>query len=795
MDKIPDISDLDKMEDSELEKYAYGMGVNTPDMSEVRGLLLEMTPSKTGPSMQESDSEQEIPGVIGANMISSKNGLPTVEGLRTISGWDKPFKGSHMKRCMEKLNEYHQNMNRKVTVSDMSFLEEAETTYRNLLKEVSKFVQDAQKGHAILHGKEAAAMLPAMSSLLMKLYSIGNVFDKGEWIVYDYMMEHRLKSVRLGLALTGRLAQSVQGNMVSTKEDSGQIDRTALQKRKKDEPGRKKPENEKEIGVFDELTQRRLPSVGDADAVAQLQRILVMLSDIELQAEDDVARHAVRVRFFDITKMIHLLVTYPELMTKEGAEALAVQQGISHHEKQDYLNTYQYYSKVQGMTLGDASTRLDEIRMSQAVMADKDSISAGGGASTVLIDKNRNMVLRTNGNGAGNVQEQRKKSNFNYDEAFSRLAEVTGIGSIAGARTTYFIDKNDNLQYGTNMDKAEGAEAEQTKFSFGSKKADSQMKAGRHNIFGHKDEEELKKNAGMIISSFKMQILDYLGLHNDRHTANFFIDMDAENPEQAFTGIDNDFAFGSGTSRTEEDRAVSYRRQAQGAYDDKANENRTYGDLMSNLAGFACIPVETAKTIQSLNVEAIRKAMMPYLDRASVFSVLRRVRALKEYAENAKIVDVKTAEGMDEFRQATLQLMVRTLMENPNNVDLLIGSGGGGGRMAPSILARMLLLQYFTSGVAAKKEGSDEYKYLLEQEYITDNTSISEYFGVGVVGKNKGIREQKWWNSLDGIIEEAGMTREQVWNTYAKQLPTEKEEDFAKRKEEFIQGKMNLVFW
>lgn len=689
--------DVDKLADKELENYAYMLGMNVQDSSDFRGLMLEVQQEKgqEDGSLREENGKMTA-GLIGKNTISKRNGLPDEEGLHTISGWEKPFKGRQMRHCIQKLNQFHKMMNVQVGLSDMNAVKDVGRAYQELLNEVTKFVNGAQKGKSWFHGKEEAAMLPAMSSLLIQLYSMGNVFEKSEWIVYDYIMEHKLNNVRLGLALTGRLGQSMQGNMVSTGIEEGQIDRTALQMKK----GQENQAGEHSDDFLNELNQRRMPALGDKNALEQLQRIATMLEDIELQAKNDVERVSVRADYFDITKMIHLLVNHPELISEHGAKRLAEEEQWSAHEKQDFWNTSQYYKEIAGKTVTEAVEIINKIRIEQAETAATNSITKGGQLSTVLIDTEKKRVLRTTQEENETLEEQRHKNNFNYDEAMSRLGEVTGLGSQAGARTTYFKDLEGNLQYGTNMDLAKGESARKgVNLSFGLKQADKMMGEGRYNVFGYGTSKELEKNAGLIISSFKMQILDYIAFHTDRHADNFFIDWDAENMENAFKGIDNDNVFGNSPGGSKiENRALGYKKQATGG---ERNDKADYVDNASTLIGFQCIPVETARAIQSLNEEQINKAMLPYLDRASRFALGRRIRQLKDYAATAEIVDVKTEKGMEAFRQKTMKMMLKTVVENidTNNLDVSIKL-----RSSPAVLVRVLMEHYFSSSRFDKKE-------------------------------------------------------------------------------------------
>lgn len=692
---------------------------------------------------------------IGANTISKANGILTEEGLHQVSGWTKSFKGSAMKETVKDLNRYHEAMNSEVSVTDAAeILGKIEDIFIELVKDVRWFIRDGSR----IYKKEAAALRPVMSSLLIQLYSLGNVFDRKENIAYDYLMENGLTSARVGDIIAGRGAMSVQGNMVSTGIESGQIDRTAQQMNEWDKNGKPKAD------WLQELKSRRLPTLGDSHAAENLERIAKMLDDIELQSENSIQREDLRTQFFDITKMIHLLLANPGLMTRKGVEKL--KSGKMSHEKADLLNTAEFFQSVAGMTVQEATEKLDEIRQSKAETADQDSIVSGGALSQVFIDTKKNRVLRTSKE-KGGIKEQKAKNNFNYDEAMSRLGEITGLGGQAGARTTYYKDKAGDLQYGTNMDMAGGKRADQAKLSFGDAQADSQMKAGRYNIFGHSSDEELQKNASLIISSFNMQIIDYISKHRDRHNENYFIDLNAKDPEQAFVGIDNDNVFGLGTLSEREDRTVSYADHASGK-NDASGLYKGYMDVSTELKGFDCIPKETAARIAGLDEKKIEEGMKPYLDRAARFALLRRVRKLKEYVSNAHVVDIRKADGtgMELFKKETMGIMAQAFM-TAGSASTLFGSAGAytTARFMPGILLRTLAMQYFGIGKAAKEKNSEEYKYYAEFEYMTEGESVEDYFGKG----NQKNREQKLWNTFEAVIRAAGMTDNEEYKALKKE--------------------------
>ena len=502
----------------------YGNGLGQM-LSETAGTGQQMVGEQQGQANETTDSKAFIP-------ITAKNRIWDVEAISQISGRAKTsgqsqvsglesFKSSTLRKTMETLQYFHETMKGEISLSSMEdSLSTAKSAYENLLGQVSHYVERGTKWYAGIHAhrEEEKAVLPVMSTLLIKLYSLGNIFDHIENLSYDYLMKNQRENATLREVIESREALSVQGNMASVNQQSGQIDRTAYQMKKRS-PGQENIT----LNKRQELLQRELPTLKNgskeedrARYIRELKAIATMVDDLELQSSGAEEREDVKIDFIDISKMIHILSKNPFLLTGEKTGERG-----GNYRDEDLRLAAEYAEKTQGMTVADALLHIDQLRQERVETAAADSIKTGGAMSQVLIDIHQNRVLRASQE-KGGKEVQRRTNNYNYDEAMSRLAEITGLGSQAGARTTYYKDTAGKLQYGTNMQKASGKDAGKSKISFGEEKADSVMKEGRHNIFGHGSKEELQRNAGFIHSSFKMQILDYIAYHQDRKGDNFF---------------------------------------------------------------------------------------------------------------------------------------------------------------------------------------------------------------------------------------------------------------------------------
>lgn len=776
----------------------YGNGLGQM-LSETAGTGQQMVGEQKGQANETTDSKAFIP-------ITAKNRIWDVEAISQISG-RKSFKSSTLRKTMDTLQDFHDTMKGNISLASMEdSLSRAESAYEKLLEQVSHYVERGTKWYAGIHvhREEEKAVLPVMSTLLIKLYSLGNIFDHIENLSYDYLMKNQRENATLREVIESREALSVEGNMPSVNQQSGQIDRTAYQMKKRS-PGQENIT----LNKRQELLQRELPTIGNGSEeevnryIRELEAIATMVDDLELQSSDALEREDVKIDFIDISKMIHILSQNPFLLTgKETGER------GGNYRDEDLRLAAEYARKTQGMTVADALLHIDQLRQARAETAAADSIKAGGERSQVLIDIKEKRVLRTSKD-TGGLKKQRAKNNFNYDEAVSRLGEITGLGSQAGARTTYYKDTEGNLQYGTNMEKASGTQARDVKLSFGNEEVDKNMRGGRYNIFGYGSPEELKKNGSLIISSFKLQILDYISYHQDRHYENFFIDLEADDPTQAFVGIDNDNVFGKGTSELKQKRIISYKEHAEKEYEgldrinylgggDEIKLKLDYKGVTSTLKGFACIPKETLQQIMALDEGKLEEGMRPYLDRAARMAMMIRVRNLKEYAKTkAKKVDIYSPEGMREFKKETMKVMVNTIMDNRLDSDILGNAGETSlSRLAPGILTRAIMMQFFNlDGLAKDKNNPGEYIYKPSYEYIREGQSPEEYFATS----NRKARNQDYWRVFDAMIQESGQTREQLWDYYMEQNygtrrnEMEQKEEYKKLRELFVTGKMRTV--
>ena len=160
--------------------------------------------------------------------------------------------------------------------------------------------------------------------------------------------------------------------------------------------------------------------------------------------------------------------------------------------------------------------------------------------------------------------------------------------------------------------------------------------------------------------------------------------------------------------------------------------------------------------------------MRPYLDRGARFALIGRVKKLKEYVANeAQVINIHEEEGMKEFKKQSMGIMVDVLISQrlPN---AFLGNTSSAGslfaRAMPGILLRTLGMQYFGLG--------ERY----ESEYNTGEKAKEEYFDNNNK-ENIRVREEKFWNSFEGIVRAAGMLDNP---------------EFKKIEEEYKSGKLRM---
>ena len=770
----------------EMTKIQSGFGNYSQELGQIfskhDGLETGIPQQEEAKGQQSNERLSSVP----PNSVATTNGIWDETALRQISGWKKPFKSETLISTMQELKQFHEEMGTVISAKELKIganEDKLKEPYEELLEKVSHYVHRGSQWYSSfhLHRKEEKAMLPAMSTLLIKLYSLGNVFDNIKNISLDYMLENGKTSAVLSDIITSKMAGSLQGSIAFTGNQANQTDKTAYQMKKQASDG-------KTYSANDDIKAMRLPSFDNKNIREELHRLAIMIESAELHVTNDIAREQFKIEYGDLLKMIYIFLN--EANEREDEKILWKQEDVN--------EAFTFWNKTAGMTVEEAVKEIDGMRKEKFETASKKSIKAGGSLSGVLIDQEKKRVLRT-ATGQKDIKQKRDNNNYNYDEAMSRLAEVTGLSSMAGARTTYYKDMEGKLQYGTNMELAGGEAAVMAKLSFGHEETDKRMRAGRYNIFGTESDKELNRNADMIISSYKLQILDYIACHQDRNINNFFLDVTAEDPTMAFMGIDNDNVFGKNLDVSKIFRKVDNVAHATNSYAEP--QKSKYLDAMTVLEGFEFIPNEVVKHVEELNPQKINEALKPYLDRSARFAVINRIGKLKEYVKSkSRIMNIRTKEGMEAFKKETLNRMLSVsleLVDEDVEKATVMGAAGMAGsfeRKMPGILMRTLMSQYFTMAPFLITKADGSYEKQPELEYIPEGTE-KDY----ITKANIANRQANFWKTFDAMLSVVGKSREQLWDEAMgrkygeEEMKKKSEEDsYKKLKESFLTGKMRF---
>ena len=225
------LEDIQK-KNSGFDNYSQGLG------QILRGNEERQQPGlKQGEDFNDLQEGTRQATIMPPNSISTTNGIWDEAALRQISGWREAFKSETLISTMETLREFHSEMRKEISAEWMGLgdsANEVRESYEELLKKVSHYVQRGSKWNAFvhLHRKEEKAMLPAMSVLLIKLYSLGNVFENIKNLTFDYMVENGKTVAKISDIITSSMAGSLQGNMAFTGMQTNQTDKTSYQMRK-----------------------------------------------------------------------------------------------------------------------------------------------------------------------------------------------------------------------------------------------------------------------------------------------------------------------------------------------------------------------------------------------------------------------------------------------------------------------------------------------------------------------------------------------------------------------------------
>ncbi|MEG1972582.1 MAG: hypothetical protein RR315_05420, partial [Oscillospiraceae bacterium] len=399
--------------------------------------------------------------------------------------------------------------------------------------------------------------------------------------------------------------------------------------------------------------------------ISQLRLLNLALDDVaEEKAEDGSGWdkgaerrkvHAAKAEYFQLGKLIHQAEN-----DKTAIFMAAV--GLSNGIKQD--SEFLKLNALGGNTLGMASQILNEefrdpanfARLQNSagedLVAGQDYTVGGGETSIAIIDKVNQRVMRAPKERGTYLTEEKQKrvKNGMYDDAADKVGRLLGFNVIAKADAANFVTKNENtgedqnVMGGSIMAFAKGQEA-----------ADFDLLKNEENLAllprnRNQNKKLMLNEQGRMLGDFmKMQVVDYICLHADRHTSNYLINPEAEPGESTVTGIDNDMLFGVNARK-------KYMGNEGSADALQSIKERGAMDYQSKLdSSFPMMTESVRDALRDLDIEELDALLTPYADRVVRMAALQRATELKKLAETTEICDLSTKEGTEAFTKVMIK--------------------------------------------------------------------------------------------------------------------------------------------
>lgn len=449
----------------------------------------------------------------------------------------------------------------------------------------------------------------------------------------------------------------------------------------------------------DNLSKDLLNSAKDiADSyLAELRPLMVALSDTMESFEsfqggkEREEVHNKQAEYFRLSRLFNRAMQQKELLVSVILNGFpesekAISDGYEDLMKLANLGTFSLSSGVELLNkeAQDESTftRLVDDE-GKELEKDKDYIVGGGAMSVAIIDKVNKHVLRAPKNLA--KDEQSTALNGIFDEAAGKISQFLGFNVMANAEAKGFFSKENNeekaLFGGSVMEFAAGKQAYQMNLMFGNE--EDKIYEGRKN--DKFQNINIMKNPRIIEDMMKMNVVDYLMMHGDRHTENFFINTNAKDGESTVTGIDNDVILGEYTGGHEH----GFSNSVNALY---TIHNRTSMDWGINLnATFPMMTKGVKEAINNLDLEKFNLMLMPYTDRVIRIGVLQRAKELKKLAETVPEVDLNKKEDLESYVSA---IKKQSMSEWLKNITLEKNDRFLQLRTLPNQLIRMALQSY-----------------------------------------------------------------------------------------------------
>ena len=433
--------------------------------------------------------------------------------------------------------------------------------------------------------------------------------------------------------------------------------------------------------------------------LADLRKLMTALEDTaesdEFSVMDDerLGVHDQQARNFRLARLMYLVIQHRDTLEAVVSNASNASQMPGYEE----INNL---GVMRGQTLSDAVASLNAIAMNEEnyarledengkeLQADKDYKVGGGQASVAILDRKNRKVLRSPK--GFSKEKQETALNGIKDEASGVVSRFLGFNVCAQAKAGGFVardkeGKNPTPIFGGSvMDMADGEVAFNINLLMNPEDKDSVMESRKDANYRNVD---VMKQGRLIGEIMKMNVLDYIIMHDDRHTKNFLINLDADETEAMVTGIDNDYVLGSDNSRQ-----VGNKNSAQVL---AVINNRIAMDSGVTLeGGFPMMTPEVKETLQNLDLAALNHLLMPYADRVMRMAAVHRAAELKKYAETVKTCDLTTPEGTEQFVKTAIKSSIAGYFRQATLKSVQFSA-----RYVPNTLVRMMINAIHTTSI------------------------------------------------------------------------------------------------
>ncbi|MGN0402888.1 MAG: hypothetical protein ACI4HQ_11630 [Acetatifactor sp.] len=430
--------------------------------------------------------------------------------------------------------------------------------------------------------------------------------------------------------------------------------------------------------------------------LADLRKLMTALEDTAESAEfsvmDDerLGVHDQQALNFRLARLIYLVMQH-----RDTLEAIVTNvPNVSHMPGYEEINSL---GGMRGQTLSEAVASLNEIAMNEAnyarledengkeLQVDKDYKVGGGSASVAILDRKNKRVLRAP---QGFTKEKQKTAlNGIKDEASGVVSRFLGFNVCAQAKAGGFVardDKGNNptpVFGGSVMEMADGVEADSINLLMGLESQEFLQEHRKNDKYRNLD---VMKQGRLIGEIMKMNVLDYIIMHDDRHTKNFLVNLDADETEAMVTGIDNDYVLGSNNSRQAGNKKSAHALAA-------INDRIVMDNGVKLETGFPMMTQEVKETLQNLDPAALNHLLMPYADRVMRMAAVHRAAELKKYAETVETCDLTTPEGTEQFIKKAVRSSMKEWLRGSTLQDTYFNA-----RDATNTVVRMLIDAVFT---------------------------------------------------------------------------------------------------